>query len=264
MSNKKQDSAFRTTKITYVQFEPVEMDRALTLLFPRLKYDGYPSKLPPRSADLTINDCKREFIKQREWFVGFEHYPSVLYHWIETDLMDLVNRGHPSKQAVAAPRPLHGNTYKFRNHNHARDYGTAEQIYWMLSNARNGQGQEVLGALKSFFFKGIDLETDRYDPAATVDVETQAILRLDPKENSDTRDTKDHSREPSRIQPLYIGQADIMADDILRLLAYESHMPRSVLVEYLKTLMSFHMALYHLRLLQVLPKMVKRRSVAET
>jgi hypothetical protein len=51
-----------------------------------------------------------------------------------------------------------------------------------------------------------------------------------------------------------------MADDILRLLAYEPHIPRSVLVDYLKTLMAFHLALYHLKLLYMLPKLVKQRS----
>jgi hypothetical protein len=68
------------------------------------------------------------------------------------------------------------------------------------------------------------------------------------------------SKEPSRLQPLCIGQADIMADDILRLLAYEPYIPRSVLVDYLKTLMAFHLALYHLKLLHMLPKLAKQRS----
>jgi hypothetical protein len=59
---------------------------------------------------------------------------------------------------------------------------------------------------------------------------------------------------------LCIEHADIMAEDILRLLAYEPYIPRSVLVDYLKTLMAFHLALYHLKLLQILPKLVKQRS----
>jgi len=139
---------------------------------------------------------------------------------------------------------------------YCRDYGAAEQIYWMLFYARKGKGQAARDALKRFFFPGIDLVTDRYDPNASVDVETQAILRLDHQVTQDMKDSK----EPSRFQPLCIGQADIMADDILRLLAYESYIPRSVLVDYLKTLMAFHLALYHLKLLQILPKLVKQRS----
>jgi len=51
-----------------------------------------------------------------------------------------------------------------------------------------------------------------------------------------------------------------MADDILRLLAYEPYIPRSVLVDYLKNLMAVHLALYHVTLLPMLPKLVKQRA----
>lgn len=255
MSIKVRDKEFRTPKTTYIDFKHIEMDRVLTMLFPRLKYDGYGSRRPPRGGDLTVDEFLADFLEHREWFAGFDHYPQVVYRWIETDLMDVVNRGK-ANQAVAAPRPLHGNTYKFRNAKHSRDYGAAEQIYWMLFYARKGKGQAARDALKRFFFPGIDLVTDRYDPSASVDVETQAILRLDHQVTQDMKDSK----EPSRFQPLCIGQADIMADDILRLLAYEPYIPRSVLVDYLKTLLAFHLALYHLQLLQLLPRLVKQRS----
>ncbi|WP_336290246.1 methylation-associated defense system protein MAD7 [Aeromonas dhakensis] len=255
MSIKGRDKEFRTPKTTYVDFKHIEMDRVLTMLFPRLKYDGYASRRPPRGGDLTVEEFMEDFLEHPEWFAGFDRFPQVVHRWIETDLMDVVNRGK-ANQALAAPRPLHGNTYKFRNAKHTRDYGAAEQIYWMLFYARKGKGQAARDALKRFFFPGIDLVTDRYDPNASVDVETQAILRLDHQVTQDMKDSK----EPSRFQPLCIGQADIMADDILRLLAYEPYIPRSVLVDYLKTLMAFHLALYHLKLLQMLPKLVKQRS----
>lgn len=255
MSIKGRDKEFRIPKTTYIDFKHIEMDRVLTMLFPRLKYDGYASRRPPRGGDLTIDEFLEDFLEHPEWFAGFDHYPQVAYRWIETDLMDVVNRGR-ANQAVAAPRPLHGNTYKFRNAKHTRDYGAAEHIYGMLFHARKGKGQAARDALKRFFFQGVDLVTDRYDSSASVDVETQAILRLDHQVTQDMKDSK----EPSRFQPLCIGQADIMADDILRILAYESYIPRSVLVDYLKTLLAFHLALYHLKLLQMLPKLVKQRS----
>ena len=50
-----------------------------------------------------------------------------------------------------------------------------------------------------------------------------------------------------------IGAADLLAEDIQRLLFYKPFMPRAVMVEYLKLLLSFHLALYHLRLLKLLP-----------
>jgi hypothetical protein len=255
MSIKGRDKEFRTPKTSYIDFKHIEMDRVLTMLFPRLKYDGYASRRPPRGGNLTVEEFVDDFLEHPEWFAGFDRFPQVVYRWIETDLMDVVNRGK-ANQAVAAPRPLHGNTYKFRNAKHTRDYGAAEQIYGMLFYARKGKGQATRDALKHFFFPGVDLVTDRYDPGASVDVETQAILRLDHQVTQDMQD----SREPSRFQPLCIGQADIMADDILRLLAYEPYIPRTVLVDYLKTLMAFHLALYHLKLLQMLPKLVKQRS----
>lgn len=255
MSIKGRDKEFRIPKVSYLDFKHIEMDRVLTMLFPRLKYDGYASRRPPRGGDLSVDEFLADFLEHPEWFSGFDQHPDVVRSWIETDLMDLVNRGK-SNQALAAPRPLHGNTYKFRNAKHTRDYGAAEQAYWMLFYARKGKGQAARDALRRFFFPGVDLVTDRYDPSASVDVETQAILRLDHQVTQDMKDSK----EPSRFQPLCIGQADIMADDILRLLAYEPYIPRSVLVDYLKTLMAFHLALYHLKLLQMLPKLVKQRA----
>ncbi len=255
MSIKGRDKEFRTPKTTYVDFKHIEMDRVLTMLFPRLKYEGYASRRPSRGGDLDIDVFLREFLEHPEWFAGFEKHQDVARQWIETELMDVVNRGK-ANQALAAPRPLHGNTYKFRNAKHTRDYGAAEQLYWMLFYARKGKGQAARDALKRFFFRGTDLVTDRYDPNASVDVETQAILRLDDQVRQDMKDSK----EPSRAQPLCIGQADILADDILRILTYEPHVPRSVLVDYLKTLMAFHLALYHLKLFQLLPRLVKQRS----
>lgn len=254
MNLKTRDKEFRTPKTTYVDFKHIEMDRVLTMLFPRLKYDGYASRFS-RGKILTIDDFLNEFIEKQEWFKGFDKHKEIARKWIETELLDLVNRGKAT-QAVAAPRPLHGNTYKFRNAKHTRDYGAAEHIYWMLFYARKGKGQAARDAMRRFFFTGYDFHTDKYDTKLNVDVETQGILRLD---HQVTQDTKS-SDEPYRFQPLCVGQADIMADDILRLLAYEPYIPRAVLVDYLKTLMAFHLALYHLKLLSILPRLVKQRS----
>ena len=256
MSIKGRDKEFRIQKTSYIDFKHIEMDRVLTMLFPRLKYDGYTSRRPARSNDLEIDNFTEEFLKHPEWFEGFEQYPQIVQKWIETDLMDVVNRGK-AKQSFAAPRPLHGNTYKFRNAKHSRDYNASEQLYWMLFYARKGRGQAVRDSLKRFFFTAIDMVTDRYNPNISIDVETQALLRLDSQVTQDAKDSK----EPVRVEPLCIGQSDILADDILRLLAYEPFIPRSVLVDYLKTLMAFHLSLYHIKLLKILPQFVKQHCV---
>lgn len=255
MAIKGRDREFRVKKLTYIDFKPLNMDRVLTMLFPRLRFDGYGTRRPPRKFDLTVDDFVREYTKDPSIFVGFGEHCEVVTRWIETDLMDLVNRGRPN-QALAAPRPLHGNTYKFRNARHARDYGAAEQLYWMLYAARNGRGQAARDGLRRFFFAGLDLHTDQYDPSAFIDVETQALLHFDRQVTGDMKD----SQEPERFPPLCVGQVDLMADDVLRLLAYERYVPRSVLVEYLKTLFAFHLGLYFLRLVKLLPVLVRRRS----
>ncbi len=255
MALKGRDREFRLEKLSYIDFKPLNMDRVLTMLFPRLRFDGYGTRRPPRRNDLTIDDFAGEYIKDPSAFVGFDDYTDVVERWIETDLMDVVNRGKPN-QALAAPRPLHGNTYKFRNARHARDYGASEQLYWMLYHARRGRGQAARDSLTRFFFPGVDPHTDRYDSSANVDVETQALLHFDRQVSVDMKE----SQEPTRFPPICVGQVDLLADDVLRLLAYERYVPRSVLVEYLKTLFAFHLGLYFLRLVKLLPALVRRRS----
>ena len=259
MAIKGPDREFRVKKLSYVDFKPVSMDRVLTMLFPRLRFDGYGTRRPPRKHDLTVGDFAREYTKDPRLFAGFGEHLDIVERWIETDLMDLVNRGRPN-QALAAPRPLHGNTYKFRNARHARDYGAAEQLYWMLYAARGGRGQTARDALRRFFFAGVDLHTDRYDTTARVDVETQALLHFDRQVTVDMKD----SQEPERFPPLCVGQVDLLADDVLRLLAYERHVPRSVLVDYLTTLLAFHLGLYYLRIIKLLPTLVRRRNADPT
>jgi hypothetical protein len=254
----KQDKEFRLSKITYVDFKYIEIERTLLNFFPRLKFDGYPGKVRRGATHLTIERFLETFLLEENYnkFQGFVDYPQIVQKWLETELLDLVNRGRPT-QAVVSPRPLHGNTYKYRNTKYARDYGSSEQVFWMLYYARK-LGLPARDALKEFVFEGLDPHTDKILPKEEVDVETQAILHFDSIE--EVEDRADHSEEPSRYAPLCIGQADLMADDILRLLTYERHMPRSVLVDYLKTLLSFHLALYHLRLLKLLPALVRQAS----
>jgi len=257
MSIKGRDKEFRIPKVSYLHWQHVEMDRVLTMLFPRLWHDGFSSRRPPRGKELSVAEFLEDILEHPEWFQCFARYPEIVSRWIETDLMDVVHRGKQN-QAIASPRPLHGNTYKFRNAKHTRDYGAAEHLYSMLYEAVrfNARGQSARDALKKFFFPGVDAVTGKFELSSKIDVETQALLRFDQQITQDLRD----STPPDRHKPICIGQADILADDILRLLAYEPYIPRSVLVDYLKILMAFHLALYHLKLLQMLPKLVKQRS----
>jgi hypothetical protein len=246
----KKDQQFSLPKITRVDYKSLEMDRVITMLLPRLEFKGLDVR---RSrSEFTTKMFVDEFLKEdfRERFNGFDRYREIVHKWIETDLMDMINRGKPD-QVLASPRPLHGSIYKFRNGKHARDYGAASQIYWMLFNATGVQG--VLEALKRFFFTGIDPNLKQQDPNIEVDVETQALLQIDLQVTIKNPDTKE---EIDRSPSLCRGQENLMAEDVMRLLAYEHEIPRSVMVEYLKILLAFHLALYHLRVMKLLPTLV--------
>jgi hypothetical protein len=254
MALSSKDRAFNTRKVSYLDFKQLEMDRVLTAFFARLAHNGFPSRLK-RRFELSVTAFVDEFLDHPEWFTGFTQHREILERWVETHLMDVVNRGK-SSAAVAAPRPLHGFTYRFRNPRHSRDYGAAQHLYETLYHARKGAGQAAIEQLNRFFFQGHDKVTGRADGAAVLDVETQALLRLTEQVDDapDTRGGRDSFR------PLCIGAADLLAEDIKRLLFYERHIPRSVMVEYLKVLLAFHLALYHLRLFKLLPALVKRKG----
>jgi len=149
----KRDREFRLPKVSYLHFKHLEMDRVLTAFFARLAHNGFPSRLQ-RKAELTTEAFVEEFLEHPEWFSGFQSHRDILGRWIETHLMDVVNRGK-ANQAIAAPRPLHGFTYRFRNPKHSRDYGAAQHLYEMLYGARNGAGQKALEHLDHFFFQAV-------------------------------------------------------------------------------------------------------------
>jgi hypothetical protein len=247
MAIQKKDREFRLTKISYVDFKLLEMDRVLTGLFERLEHSGYPSVFRDK-RELTVGQFVEDICEAKDKFVGFEEHKDIVTRWVETHLMDIVNRGR-ANQAVAGPRPLHGYTYRFRNPKHSRDYGAAQHLYQMLHHARGNAGNHAIEHLKSFFFDGFNKVTRELDSSALADIETATLLHF-LSQRKDTANTKEGG---DRHPPMCIGSADLMADDVQRLLLYRDFMPRAVMVEYLKVLLSFHLGLYHLRLLKLLP-----------
>lgn len=254
MALQKKDREFRLPKISYLDFKTIEMDRVLTGLFERLEHGGYPSVFRDK-RELTVDKFVDDIIEAGEKFIGFAQNRDVVERWVETHLMDIVNRGKRN-QAVAGPRPLHGYTYRFRNPKHSRDYGASQHLYQMLHHARNLSGHRAIEHLKSFFFDGFDKVTRELNERALTDIETATLLHFlsQRKDTADTRATGD------RFPPVCIGSADLMVEDIQRLLFYKPFMPRAVMVDYLKLLLSFHLALYHLRLLKLLPAWQRLQS----
>lgn len=247
MALQKKDREFRLPKISYLDFKSIEMDRVLTGLFERLEHGGYPSVFRDK-RELTVDKFVDDILDASDKFLGFSQHRDMVERWVETHLMDIVNRGK-SNAAVAGPRPLHGYTYRFRNPTHSRDYGAAQHLYQMLHHARHLSGHKAIEHLKGFFFDGFDKLTRELNDKALTDIETATLLHF----LSQRKDTADTRAGGDRFAPVCIGSADLMSEDVQRLLFYKPFMPRSVMVEYLKVLLSFHLALYHLRLLKLLP-----------
>jgi len=257
----KRDSEFRHLGTTYMELKRVEMDRVLTAFLMRVNHNGQISRLA-RERDLTVETFANEFLSEehRDKFPGFSDAPETATRWVETHLLDVVNRGKPN-QAVAGLRPLHGLTYKFRNAYHSRPYGADAQLYEMLRHARGGRGERALELIKKFFFTGLDPALGTPLTSVAIDVETQAVLHLNSQVRQDaTRAVPGWYSTP----PLCIGQADLMADDVMRLLSLQDLVPRTVMVEYLKILFAFHLALGQLRLMKLLPQLVARSAAEPT
>ncbi|MFE4546079.1 MULTISPECIES: methylation-associated defense system protein MAD7 [Streptomyces] len=255
MALRKRDSEFRHLGVSYLEFKRVEMDRVLTGFLMRVNHNGQPGKLTGRFA-LTSDKFVQEFLDEKyaDRFQGFGDSPEMARRWIETQLLDMVNRGKPS-QAVAGLRPLHGLTYKFRNYYHSRAYGADAQLYEMLRHARGGRGGLALDGIRGFFFNGLDPALGTALPGGSLDVETQAVLHLNSQVKPDTPQTvKGWYSAP----PLCVGQSDLLADDVLRLLSLRDLLPRIVMVEYLKILFAFHLALGQLKTMKLLPSFVER------
>ncbi|MFD3451722.1 hypothetical protein ACFWVC_06035 [Streptomyces sp. NPDC058691] len=235
------------------------MDRVLTGFLMRVNHNGQPSKLAHAHKS---DEFVQEFLDEKyaDRFQGFRDSPDMARRWIETQLLDMVNRGKPS-QAVAGLRPLHGLTYKFRNYYHSRSYGADAQLYEMLRHARNGRGTLALEGIRSFFFNGLDPALGTALPGSSLDVETQAVLHLNSQVKHDTPQTvKGWYSAP----PLCVGQSDLLADDVLRLLSLRDLLPRIVMVDYLKILFAFHLALGQLKTMKLLSSFVERSAVEPT
>ncbi|WBC10510.1 hypothetical protein [Micromonospora sp. WMMA1947] len=245
----KDDKEFRHPAVSYLDYKQLDMDRVLTALLPRLRWKGSPSVLVGSGADLSVDVFVEEITKHPDHFVGFD--PEVTARWLETHLLDLVNRGKPG-QAIAGLRPLHGFTYRFRVARRSRPYGADEQLYWMLHHGSTTRGT-VLEQLKRFFFAGVDQRIGGVGDATEIDVETQTLINLCEAAKTKVTDREDRSRVRKIYPPLDTAAAELLTQDVTRLLYHRGVVPRSVLVDHLKILFAFHLARYHFRIMKTLP-----------
>nr|WP_218021991.1 hypothetical protein [Nocardia nova] len=204
-----------------------------------------------RSDDLTLDVYADTITGDPSRFTGFD--PDVTRRWLETHLLDVINRGKRT-QAIAGLRPLHGFTYRLRNARRSRAYGADEQLYAMLTSQPHTGSTSALTFLREFFFTGSEAAVGS-NSDGRIDVETQALISLT-EATTDKLTDRAGPGDTNFHPPLVPGTSALLAEDTLRLLYHKDLIPRSVLVEYLKILFAFHLALYHLRCTKLLPALI--------
>lgn len=258
MQLQKQDQVFRNPSIFHVDLKAINLDRTLINLFVLMKYDGYrpvTRKRPPLTIEGLVNRLGYDSTIAKGFLENFD----TASRWLESDIADIVNRGIAGKEGIVGLRPLHLDSYKLRDLPRVRDYNSSDQVYSMLLYG----DKELLASLKEFFGKGLsDIEqTDsNYDDRSIKDLDliTLTIMRL--VEGTDLIDQKGRANQSEIRPPLLPDQAQLLCDDLNRLLVYKDSMPRHILIEYIKVMMGIHLALYTFRLALELPTWVKDKQ----
>ena len=165
----------------------------------------------------------------------------------------MVFRGKVEQEKISSLRPIHIESYRVRNAPNTRDYFTADQVYLML-----GVNPTVREDLKNFLMEGWDNTTNSIISGNKMDVDSLGILHI-------IKNVKpgflESSSSLNQITPLLHEQSELYCDDVRRLLVYKSLIPRNVLIDYLKTITSFHLSIYIQKLIYLLPKMVKKGNI---
>lgn len=250
----KEESLFRNELIFTADAKAVKIDNTLVNLFMLLKHNGVRPRQRARSKDkalIDLENIKNVFSKLEEegTLTGFKENPDAAELWLRSNLVNMVFRGNVDKEKISSLRPIHLESYRVRNAPNTRDYYTADQVYLMLS-----VDPTVKEDLKNFLMEGWDDTTNKIDIANDLDVDSLGLLLIIKNVKPGFLESKSTLNQ---ISPLLKKQAELFCDDVRRLLVYKRLIPRNVLIDYLKTITSFHLSLYIQKLVYVLPKMVE-------
>jgi len=251
----KDESVFRNILLFTPDAKQINIDSTLVNLFMLLKHNGIrPSQRTRRGENVFISIDKLKTILEKleedGQLEGFKEHPNAAELWLRTNLVNLVNRGNSDKEVISSLKPIHLQSYRVRNAQKTRDYFTADQVYLMLSH-----DPKVKESLISFLSEGWDETTNQLLGGNRLDVDSLGILLL---MKSVLPGFLDSNTSLNKIKPILKEQNDKFCEDVMKLLFYKNKIPRGVLIEYLKTIISFHLALYIQKLIYLLPKMVEQ------
>ena len=239
--------------IFYVDVKSVKLDRVLTNLFIKMYADGAPVYMSFRK-EYTIDILKENLaiLENQGVIRGVTDNPDGVEDWLRSSLLELVNRGNVVKEHVSTLKPLHLLSFRVQNSKYCRDYRASDQLYLMLRS-----NPEVMHGLVRYLSKGWDKQTGELVKSEDLDVDTTGILYI----TKPLKERKTLNKVAESIpQPFLREQAALFNDDIRRLLLYKDKLPRAVFIDYLRILCGFHLALYAMKVIYLLPKMVDAGS----
>lgn len=246
---KKGTVPFMNKDLLYVDFKSVKLDRVLTNLFIKMYADGQPVTLAFRK-EYTIDILKENLatLESQGVIYGVKDNPDGVEDWLRSSLLELVNRGNVIKEHVSTLKPLHLLSFRVQNNKYCRDYRASDQLYLMLKS-----NPEVMKGLVKYLSKGWDKTTGDINKQEELDVDTTGILYI----TKPLRERKGINKEVVVTpKPLLKKQAALFTDDIRRLLLYKDKLPRAVFIDYLRILCGLHLALYTMKVVYLLPKMI--------
>ena len=126
-------------------------------------------------------------------------------------------------------------------------------IYLMLS-----QKPAVKNELKNFLMEGWDASQSQFLNGNSLDVDSLGILHLIKNVNPGFLES---NSELNKISPINKEQAELYCDDVHKLLVYKNEIPRNVLIDYLKTITSFHLSLYVNKVISSLPQLIEKGNL---
>ncbi|GAL81020.1 hypothetical protein JCM19274_2194 [Algibacter lectus] len=223
-----------------------------------LRHNGVRPRQRARSkakSEINLETLKNVFtVLEKEGSVnGFSKNQDAGELWMRSNLVNMVYRGNLEKEKISSLRPIHLESYRVRNASSTRDYYTADQVYLML-----GADPKVKENLRSFLSEGWDDITNKINVQDELDVDSLGLLHIVKNIKPGFLDTNESI---GKIKPILNKQALLYCEDVRRLLVYKRLIPRNVLIDYFKTLTSFHLSIYIQKLIYLVPKMVESGSI---
>jgi hypothetical protein len=252
----KEEGAFRNELIFTAHAKAVNIDNTLVNLFMLLRYNGIRPRQRAREGGsiIEISTLKKVFekLEKEGSLTGYSNNPEAIEMWLRCNLVNMVFRGNIENEKLTSLRPIHLESYKVRNASTTLDYSSADQVYLML-----GANPKVKEDLKQFLIEGWDVVTNKINPNENLDVDSLGILHII---KTIAPGFLESQTSLNQIHPILEIQANLYCDDVRRLLIYKNKIPRNVLIDYLKTITSFHLAIYLQKLVHLLPKMIQEGS----